>query len=132
MSFTLYLMPTEGEHFDVAVIREAFGEFLSEHPTGIGYRIRYDPENESTVDMEVTEDGKVDSLSVDRPCGDDRLFVALHRILASIPSFMTYPDEELPCLVATPEAADAVREHHPEMVSGLKICATPQALVADW
>jgi hypothetical protein len=25
-----------------------------------------------------------------------------------------------------------VREHHPELVEGLKVCQTPAALIADW
>ena len=128
MGFTLYLMPTSGQHFDSTVVREAFGVFLSHHQVGIGYVVRYDTENESTIDLQETDDGGVEFVSVDRPCGDERLFVALHRLLSSVPSFMTYPDEDLPCLVTTSESWEAVREHHPEMEGGLKLCLTPKDL----
>jgi hypothetical protein len=128
MGFTLYLMPAEGQHFDSTAVREAFGEFLSPHPLGVGYLVCYDSENESTIDLQEEDDGRIGCVSVERPCGDERLFVALHRLLSSVPSFMTYPDEDLPCLVATPEAWEAVREHHPEMGEGLRLCLTPKDL----
>ena len=120
-------MPTSGQHFDSTFVREAFGEFLSPHQIS-GYVVRYDSENESTIDLQEEGDGRVRCVSVDRPCGDDRLFVALHRVLSSVPSFMTYPDTELPCLVATPTSWEAVQEHHPEMEQGLKLCLTPRDL----
>lgn len=128
MGFSLYLFPTKGHHFDSAVVRRAFGEFLAPHPAGVGYIVRYDAENRSSIDLQEEDGGRVTCVSVDRPCGDDRLLVALHRVLSSIPSFMTYPDKEIPCLVVTAESWEAVREHHPEMEEGLRLCLMPKDL----
>jgi hypothetical protein len=120
-----------GEPFTEAELVHAFGSHLSVHPLG-GFLVRYDDENESTVDCTFTEDRTTDSFSVDRPCGDDRLFHALHELLSGRPSFLTYPDDDLVCIVATQASAAAVREAHPELADALKLCSSAQSLIGSW
>ena len=91
--------------------------------------MRYDDENESTVDCTFSEIRTTDSFSVHRPCGDERLFKSLHQLLLARPSFLTYPDEDIVCIVTTEASASAVRVLHPELADALKVCSTPGSLI---
>lgn len=130
MSFTLYIMAL-AEPFTETEILAAFGSHVSPDPHG-DFRVRYDAQNESTILCDFTEERTTESFSVERPCGDDRLFVALHRLLSARPSFLTYPDEELVCIVATDASASAVRTTQPDLADALRVCRTPEALIGSW
>lgn len=130
MSFSLYIMAL-AEPFAEADILAAFGTYVSPDTYG-GLRVRYDDRNESTILCEFTAERTTDSFSVDRPCRDDRLFVALHRLLSARASFLTYPSEELVCLVTTEASASAVRAKHPDLTDALRLCRTPKSLSESW
>ena len=130
MSFTLYVMAID-QPFTETQILSAFGSHISPDPHG-ELRVHYDEQNESTLFCDFEQDGTADSFSVHRPCGDDRLFVALHQLLSNTSSFLTYPDEETICLVATDASAEAVRAKYPELSAALRVCPTPESLVETW
>lgn len=119
------------EPFAEAEILAAFGAHVSPDKYG-GLCVRYDERNESTILCDFTPERTTDSFSVDRPCGDKRLFVALHRLLSARPSFLTYPSEELVCLVTTDASASAVRMKHPELSGALRLCESPESLGEFW
>lgn len=130
MSFSLYAMAL-ADPFTEAEILAAFGSHLSTDQSG-DLQVRYDDENESTIFCDFTAERTAESFSIDRPCGDDRLFVALHQLLSARPSFLTYPDEELVCIVTTEEFATAVRAKHPELADAIRICPSPASLISAW
>ena len=109
----------------------AFGDHASPDQYG-GLLVRYDAKNESTLLCDFTPERTTDSFSIDRPCGDDRLFVALHHLMSLRPSFLTYPDEELVCIVTKDAFAAAVREQHPELAEAVRVCQTPESLTKAW
>lgn len=117
--------------FTEAEILAAFGRHLSTDQSG-DLQIRYDDQNESTVLCDFTAERTTESFSIERPCGDERLFVALHQLLSARPSFLTYPDEELVCIVATEGYASAVRAKHPELSDAIRVCQDPVALSNSW
>ena len=134
MSFTLFVQ-TVAEPFTEQEVLEAFGEHLSPDPNG-GFRVHYDAENESTLDCTFNEDRTADSLSIDRPCADHRLFEALHRLLGIRPSFLTYPDDDYVCIVASEASAARVRDKYaeeaPELVAAIQIRSSAGALGESW
>jgi hypothetical protein len=130
VSFSLYIMAL-AEPYAEAEILTAFGAHASRDKYG-DLRVRYDEQNESTVLCDFTPERTTDSFSVDRPCGDKRLFVALHRLLSIRPSFLTYPSEELTCLVATDASASALRMKHPELSGAVRLCESPESLGEFW
>lgn len=130
MGFTLFVNAVE-DRFSEAEILGAFGEYISPHPHG-GLWVRYDDQHDSVIDCRFDERRTTDAFSVDRPCAHAKLFQALHQLLSARPSFMTYPAEELVCLVTTHRAAEAVRQHHPELAGALRFCETPEDLTDEW
>jgi hypothetical protein len=134
MSFTLYVSALD-QPFTEREILEAFSPYVTAHPI-TGLLVRYDAQNESVIDCTFDDERTTDSFSVHRPCANDRLFEALHGLLAARPSFLTYPDENSVCIVATDASASRVREKfgekYSELVEALRVCATPQALIEAW
>ena len=130
MSFSLYVMAL-ADPFTETEILAAFGSHVAADRDG-DLQIRYDDQNESTIFCDFTAARTAESFSINRPCGDGRLFVGLHELLSVRPSFLTYPDEELVCIVATEAFASAVRAKHPELSDAVRICKTAASLVEAW
>jgi hypothetical protein len=130
MGFTLFVNAVE-DRFTEAEILGAFGKYISPHPQG-GWLVHYDDEHEAVIDCTFDAQRTTDAFSVDRPCATLRLFQALHELLSSRQSFLTYPDDELVCIVTTDRSAQAVRQHHPELVEALRFCETPEDLTDEW
>jgi hypothetical protein len=130
MSFSLFINAVD-DRFTEAEILGAFGKHISPHPHG-GLLVRYDDEHESVIDCTFDAERTTDAFSVERPCATLRLFQALHGLLSSRTSFLTYPDEELVCIVTTDRSAQAVRQHHPELAAALRFCETPEDLTDEW
>jgi hypothetical protein len=130
VSFSLYIMAL-AEPFTETELLAAFGSHVSPDQYG-GLLVRYDAQNESTILCDFTPERTVDSFSIHRPCGDDRLFVALHELLSLRPSFLTYPDEGLVCIVAKDAFVAALHEKHPELSDAVRICQTPESLTESW
>jgi hypothetical protein len=130
MSFQLFIN-TVDDRFTEAEILGAFGNHISPHPQG-GLLVHYDDEHESVIDCTFDAERTTDAFAVDRPCATLRLFQALHTLLSSRKSFMTYPDDELVCIVTTDVSADAVRQHHPELAGALRFCETAEDITDQW
>jgi hypothetical protein len=130
MSFSLFITAVD-DRFTEAEILGAFGNYISPHPHG-GLRVHYDAEHESVIDCTFDAERTTDGFSVDRPCAHLKLFQALHGLLSARRSFMTYPEDELVCIVTTDASADAVRKHHPELAAALRFCETPEDITDQW
>ncbi len=130
MGFALFVTAVD-DRFTEAEIFEAFGKHISPHPLG-GLRVYYDAEHESVIDCTFDAERTTDSFSVDRPCAHLKLFQSLYDLLSARRSFMTYPDDELVCIVTTDRSAEAVRQHHPELAAALRFCETPEDITDQW
>jgi hypothetical protein len=125
MSFSLFVVAL-GAPFAEEDFRQAFDPFLSEPVLG-GWLIRYDERNETTIDCTFSRSRTSDSFAVSRPCTDPRLFHAIHSLMKTRTSFLTFPAPEPVCLVATREAAPRVRQlldvDSPDFASAVFVCA---------
>ncbi len=104
MSFALFLHALE-EPFTEADVQRAFGDYLSPHPLG-GFLLEYDELNQSIVDVGYDDARRTEFVSVERPCGDERLFEALYELLNAKLSFLVAPADPPEYLVAN-EASEA-------------------------
>lgn len=104
MSFALFLHALE-EPFTEDDVRGAFGEYLSPHPLG-GFFVEYDEMNQSIIDVSYDGARRTEFISVERPCGDERLFEALYHLLNARPSFLLATADPPEYLVAN-EASEA-------------------------
>ena len=133
MSFSLYFMTVDAALSEQQLLA-AFGEHVSLRPDS-GWDIRYDEQNESLLDCTRTEAGEIDSFSIERPCGDDRLFEGLFALLREHALFLTYPAEVAVCVVGSEATAEKVRakfaDESPELVEALRICESASDLMLE-
>jgi hypothetical protein len=133
VGFTLYFMTVDDTLTEQRLLA-AFGEHISPR-TDRGWDVRYDDENESLLDCTRSETGAIDSFSIDRPCGDDRLFESLFTLLQTQAVFLTYPAEQLVCVVGSEATAEKVRakfaDESPELVEALRVCENARDLMLE-
>ena len=119
MSFEAFIFCfKEGEPagFPTERIRAAFGPFASDGPDN-GWRLYYDERNYSDVTLmrHPTDERLILGFTVERPCGDSRLWDALASILALNNLVLIFP-AGLPPLIAS----DNVVQHLPaEMIESM-------------
>ena len=84
MSTEVYLQAFEAEQ-DAPLSEDdvvaAFHPFIDRHDPE-AWRVRYDDMNSSTVYPHRSPTGALTGFAVSRPCGDPRLWTAIHRVLA--------------------------------------------------
>ena len=62
----------------------------------------------------------------------ESMFATFKVGMAPVNTNYRYGEDELVCIVTTDRSAQAVRQHHPELVEALRFCETPEDLTDEW
>lgn len=126
MSIDLTIFPT-GNRFAGVDIRAAFGDFAT--PTDFGLRLEYDAENDALVYFELDESGTTDSFTVNRPCGDERLYESLFAFLTKHEAVLACGECDPPMRVTSEAALQAALAIMPGAEEQIVVATSPEDLL---
>jgi hypothetical protein len=110
-------------------LREMFGPYLTEIDSTF-WRVRYDDTNGADIylHLHASDPKQITGVSVNRPCGDDRLWASLTRLLRAGP-FVFYAPDGPPVIADSAVTADLPSE----MIAALgePVCLSDSEIIID-